>query len=112
MKRLTWLLVLALATGCSGTKGNKTKTSDDDDDHDHGPGPHKGLIVDFRSLKDSKGKNLHFEFVVDHPGKEVRVYILDSKAKDEYPIKADRMKLTIKKPKFDIDLKAEKTDAN
>ena len=27
MKRLTWLLVLALATGCSGNKGNQTKTS-------------------------------------------------------------------------------------
>jgi hypothetical protein len=117
MKRLTWLLVLALTVGCSGTKEDKGKTSarttTEEDDDDHGPGPRGGLIVDIEKLMDSSGKkNLHMEFVVDHPKKEVRVYILDSKAKADYPIKAESAKLAIDKPKFSIDLKPEKVDAN
>jgi len=117
MKRLTWLLVLTLAVGCSGKKEDKGKssarTTTEEDDDDHGPGPHKGLIVDIEKLMDSSGKkNLHMEFVVNHDKKEVRVYILDSKAKADYPIKAEKATLAIDKPKFSIDLNPEKPDAN
>jgi len=112
MRHLTWLLILALATGCSGKKDDKGKTADsakksgDDDDHEHGPGPHKGLVEDF------KGGKHHFEFVVDHDKKEVRVYILDGKAKNEVPVKADKLTLNIKDPKFTLELKPDTVDAN
>lgn len=79
-------------------------STEEHDDHDHGPGPHKGTIGEWG--------NKHFEFTVDHKKQEATVYILKGNAKDASPIKTDKVTLSIKEPKFQVELKAvpESTD--
>jgi hypothetical protein len=100
----TFLLLALLTTGCSGKKDdskpkdNTKKT--DKDEHEHGAGPHKGTIIEW-----GPDDKYHLEFTVDHPAKEVKVYVLGGDAKTAKPIKTDKFTLTIKKPAFQIELK-------
>ena len=68
------------------------------DDHDHGPGPHGGTVIEL-------GK-YHGEFVVDHKKKEATVYILAGNVKTPVPLKTEKVELTIKKPMFQVEMKA------
>jgi YHS domain-containing protein len=99
------VLAAALAAGCEKSSAPpkaekpKAKAGDHADDGDHGPGPHDGLIVEF-------GK-YHAEFVVDHPKKTATVYVLDEDAKTPVPIAAEKLLLSVKAPKFQVELKAD-----
>ena len=98
------LLGLALVlAGCDSKKTEVVpkpadKTGVKKDDHEHGAGPHDGTIIEL-------GK-YHGEFVVDHKKKEATVYILDGDVKNPEPITAKKLSLSIKKPQFQIELKA------
>jgi hypothetical protein len=98
------LLLIALALmgpGCSGKDPNRDREPDDDG-HTHGPGPHKGVVFDF-----GKGGKIHAEFTVDHPSNTVKVYILGRNQKTPLPIDAKTLTLSIKDPKFSLELKPE-----
>ena len=88
----------------SSADNKDKKKADAHDDHDHGPGPHQGTIGEMG------GK--HLEFVVNHDTQEATIYILAGDAKKSFPIKAKdgKIKLSILKPKFEVDLVA-KPDA-
>lgn len=72
-----------------------------EEEENHAPGPHKGLIEHLG--------NLHFEFVIDHDAKTATVYLYGPSEKELKPhsIKAEKIKLSIKEPKFEIDLIAQ-----
>lgn len=65
-------------------------------------GPHKGAIAEWGE------EEYHAEFTVDHKTKTAKVYVLGKDVKTPAPIKADKVKLSVKKPAFQIDLKPEK----
>lgn len=108
MKKISVLLVSAvLITGCNqpvaptkvrsmGAVSMKLPTVPHD--HSHDVGPHKGTIFDF-------GK-YHAEFTVDHKKQEVTVYILGDDGDTPMPVVADKLDLTIKEPKFTVELKS------
>ena len=128
MTGLTALALLALATGCpSGDKdkakdkggdkaakdkgakekGGDTAAAKDKEkgkEEEHEVGPHKGAIAEWGE------EEFHAEFTVDSKTKTVKVYILGPDAKNwkAAPIKADKVKLSVKKPAFQLDLKPEK----
>lgn len=110
----TWLMGLAILAAASlagcmpldpapkDKDKNKTAKDKGGHDHDHGEvGPHGGPLADWSDI-------YHAEFTVDHKKKEARVYILDEKAKLSKPIRTDKVRLVMKKPKFDIELKPER----
>src|SRR5262245_42340012 len=106
---LAILAALGLLAGCpapekekDGEKAGKDTASKEKGKHDHADqGPHGGPLADW----DHK---YHAEFTVDHKKKEARVYILGPDAKTPAPIKADKVTLSMKKPRFQIDLKPQK----
>lgn len=90
--------ILLAILGCAEKK-NAAKPSakaGKRDDHDHGAGPHGGTIIEL-------GK-YHAEFTVDHPSKKATVYILDGSAKKAEPIQASKLLLSIKDPRFQVDM--------
>jgi hypothetical protein len=109
------LFLALLAAGCSGKKED-SKTNDkpkdgpkktDKEGHEHGAGPNKGTIVEW-----GPDEQYHLEFTVNHPTKEVKVYVLGGDAKTAKPIKADKLTLSIKKPAFQIELKPLKQEGD
>ena len=96
---MTWKTLAAVAlgigligtAGCDGKKdpGKPADGKKKDEEHTHGAGPHKGVVFDIA------GGKYHGEFVVDHPKKEVTVYILGSDEKTPAPVEADKVVLTI-----------------
>src|SRR5438874_9473715 len=97
---MTWKTLAAVAlglgligaAGCDGKKDSGTPKPADkkhDDGHTHGEGPHKGVVFDIA------GGKYHGEFVVDHPKKEVTVYILGANEKSPAPVEAGKLVLTI-----------------
>ena len=99
---LSVLLVGLSVAGCSkpadapkpdDKKAEKTAKKDD---HGHGTAPHGGTIFEL-------GKS-HAEFVVDHGKKQVTVYILSEDLKENDPISATKLLLSIKSPSFQADL--------
>lgn len=113
-KLLTFLLAGLLLAGCAKPAdapppppADAPKVDADEadpggapgDGHGHGAGPHGGTVIEF-------GTKYHGEFVVDHPKKQVTVYILNSGAKRNVPIAADKLLLSITSPKFQVELKA------
>lgn len=110
------LAALALLTGCpspdagkdkgkgkaadKAVKGDKEKDKDKEE-HAH-EGPHKGAIAEWGN------EEYHAEFTVDHKAKSVKVYILGPDVKKPAPIKTDKVMLSIKKPAFQVELKADK----
>jgi hypothetical protein len=104
---------LALTIGCSQGPKEKAapkppgKAKAAPDEHVHGPGPHGGTIGDWG------GGKYHFEFTVDHPKKEARVYILGGDETTPVPIKAKDGQLTLSikgaqtKDAFEVTLKAD-----
>jgi hypothetical protein len=105
--KLTGFFVLLLSialVGCGGGSSGtplpppkpKPDKHEDDDHHDHGEGPHGGVIIEF-------GK-YHGEFTVSHPNKEVTIYILSGNLKKAVPIDSKKLLLSIKEPKFQVDL--------
>jgi hypothetical protein len=102
------LLALALAAGCGNQQGTSprgsgkaaTSGSGKEGDHSHGTGPHGGVVFDLG------GGTYHAEFTVDHPRQEATVHILGSDAKTATAVKADKLLLSIRKPQFQVELKA------
>ncbi len=100
------LAVLGVAvalTGCTAQNSSApstkaTEKKDDDDDHGHGDGPNGGTVFDL-------GK-YHAEFCMDHGKKQATVYIWDDDVKKAVPIAAEKLLLSIKKPQFQVELKA------
>lgn len=103
------LFTLAVVTGCGNQQGgtpkagtsrsdNKTTGKGGEDDHDHGPGPHDGTIIEF-------GK-WHGEFTVNHKTQEATIYILGADARKPVPIAVEKLLLSIKKPQFQVEVKA------
>lgn len=90
-----------IGAGCTKTNAPApTKSSAKEDDHEnHGAGPHGGAVIEL-------GK-FHGEIVVDREKKTATVYILDGKVKNAAPIGADQLLLSVKKPQFQIELKAD-----
>ena len=80
------------------------KVEADHDDHDHGAGPHGGAILEF-------GK-YHGEFTVDHDKKEATVYILSGNLKKSVPLDVEKLLLSIKDPKFQVDLLPQPTETD
>ena len=73
--------------------------------HDgHEPGPHKGTLADWG------GGKYHVEFTVDHDKQEATVYLLGDDEKSAVPIKTSTILLSIKSPKFQIELAAAPLD--
>lgn len=70
----------------------------------HGAGPHEGAVADWG------GGKFHVEFTVDHEKKEATVYVLGSDEKTPAPVKSDKILLTIKDPKFQVELTAKPLD--
>lgn len=112
----TGLLALAalVAAGCGGGTKDGGKVAKDGkkeagkegkegkkEEHAH-EGPHKGAIAEWGE------EEYHAEFTVDHKTKTVKVYVLGKDVKTPAPIKTGKVKLSVKKPAFQIDLKAEK----
>jgi len=101
---LAALAVLALATGCPAPKkdkekAEKAKPKDDEPEE----GPHKGVITEWGDHE------YHVELVVDHGKKEARVYIYGPSHKlKPAPIPAETVKLSIKSPPLQMELKPEK----
>lgn len=104
MRATLLALPLAALIGCEQAKPTATtvKTpvtaSSSDDDHEHGEGPHGGAVFDF-------GKH-HAEFCVDHGKKQVTVYILSGNLKRNVAIPADKLTVSVKVPKLEVELKA------
>jgi len=104
-----------LGAGCSSTTSNSASNEAKDKDKDkkdkdkkeeHAEaGPHKGAIVEWGE------EEFHVEYTSDKDG-NVTVYILGKDVKTATPIKADKIQLSNKDPKFDLELKAapEKSD--
>ncbi|HVK14786.1 MAG TPA: hypothetical protein VM597_38975 [Gemmataceae bacterium] len=92
----------APAGGDKKAAGKGDAHKDKDDDHDHGPGPHGGTVIEL-------GK-YHGEFVVDHKKKEATIYILAGNVKTPVPLKAEKVELSIKKPMFQVEMKAAPLD--
>lgn len=108
MRNRKWLglgvVVAAFAlTGCTAQNSSApstkpTEKKDDDDDHGHGDGPNGGTVFDL-------GK-YHAEFCMDHGKKQATIYIWNGDVKKAVPIAAEKLLLSIKEPKFQVDLKA------
>lgn len=106
---LTVLAAVVIVAGCGGDDGKKDKGKAADkaakdkgkEEHAH-EGPHHGAIAEWGE------EEYHAEFTVDHKTKTVKVYVLGKDVKTPAPIKADKVKLSIKKPAIQVDLKAEK----
>lgn len=103
MPRFTLAIMLPcamlLATlGCAERKTatKRSAKTEKHDDHNHGSGPHGGTIIEL-------GK-YHAEFTVDHPAKKATVYILDGSARKDEPIQAAKLLLSIKEPRFQVDM--------
>lgn len=101
------LAALSLAIGCSSsttTGGGEKKAAPapakKNHHGDHEPGPHHGTVFDWGPY--------HMELVVDHGKKEARVYVLDDDEKSPRPIASPGLVLSIKEPKFQVDLKPER----
>lgn len=98
------IAVVALVVGCTGPstppKGGTTAAAAEDHEH----GPHDGVIVEWGD------EEYHVEFTPDHDKQEAKVYIYgpDHKNFKPAPIKADKVRLTIKDPKIEVELKPEK----
>ena len=114
-------LLMTLALGCTEAdkpapaKPPVTASSSTKDAHDHGhahahghdghePGPHQGTLADWG------GGKYHVEFTVDHGKQEATVYVLGEDEKTATPIKASSILLSIKSPKFQIELAAAPLD--
>ncbi len=112
-------LLMTLALGCGEAEkpgpakppaATSTSAKDaHDHDHSHGhdghePGPHQGTLADWG------GGKYHVEFTVDHDKQEATVYILGDDEKSAVPIKASTILLSIKSPKFQIELAAAPLD--
>ena len=101
--------VLVLAAGC-GPKTDRDKpgkakaVTSEGEDHSHGNGPHGGTLSDWNEEGKDDGK-YHVEFTVDHKKQEATVYVLKGDAKTAAPIAADRLRLKIKEPPFEVELK-------
>jgi hypothetical protein len=95
---------LVILTGCKPPAGSPAKGGDQsankrgEESHEHGTGPHGGTIFDF-------GK-WHAEFTVNHVTQEATVYILGRDEKTTTPIQTEKLLLSIKAPRFQIDLQA------
>jgi hypothetical protein len=107
MRATLLALPLAALVGCDPAKPTAptpvktpvTAASADHDDHDHDtPGKHGGTVFDF-------GKH-HAEFCVDHAKKEVTVYILSGNLKRNVAVAADKLTVSLKQPKLDVELRA------
>ncbi|MCS7047214.1 MAG: hypothetical protein NZO58_12725 [Gemmataceae bacterium] len=97
------LLSVTVLLGCGGHHGGSHKSNvpaakKHDDDHDHGPGPHNGVVFDF-------GK-WHCEFTVDHKAGEATIYVLTATGNKPVAIHIEKPLLSIKKPQFQVELKA------
>jgi hypothetical protein len=90
------LLVAALAVMGCGPQGS-TRTDDrkdqaaKKDDHAHGKGPHGGVVFDF-------GK-YHAELTIEHPKKEMTVFILGSDEKTPKAVAAKELTVVTKQAK-------------
>lgn len=118
--QLTFSLLAAIASfpcfaGCQPSAPTKIPSpaseSDHGHDHDkgqthagHGAGPHEGAVADWG------GGKFHVEFTVDHDKKEATVFVLGGDEKTPAPIKSDKISLTIKDPKFQVELVAKPLD--
>src|SRR5262245_44401983 len=94
---------IAISAGCSSssTSGGGGATPKVAKKHDkHEPGPHKGTVFDW-------GPH-HLELLIDHEKKEARVYVLADDEKTPQPIASAGLLLSIKEPKFQVQLKPEK----
>jgi len=102
IKRLACLLAL-IAAGCaeSPQAGPAKDKAGKKEEHAH-VGPHQGPVAEWGD------DEYHAEFTVDHKAQRVTVYILGPDVKKATPIKADKVKLSVKKPAFQVDLKAQK----
>ena len=107
MRSLTFtLFAVAVLAGCEPAKppaAAKTAATPADD-HDHGAGPHGGTVIEF-------GK-WHGEFCVDHARQEATVYILSGNLKRPVAFAADKLTLSLKEPKLQIELKAAPQEAD
>lgn len=108
---LAFSLTLGILLGCTSaaptpppaaTAPSKAADAEDKDDHEHGEGPHGGVVFDW-------GK-YHVEFCMDHKAKEATVYVLSTNLKRAVPIAAEKMKLSIKKPAFEVELQPKPLD--
>lgn len=90
--------IMLAMPGCADKKNAKQPSAkaEKHDDHDHGAGPHGGTIIEL-------GK-YHAEFTVDHPAKKATVYILDGSARKAEPIQAAKLLLSIREPRFQVDM--------
>src|SRR5262245_40427394 len=108
MKRMM-AMVIALAfvaaLGCGEGPKEKPKPAaekDKEKKHDHpDEGPHGGPLADWNDEYDA-------EFTVDHKTKTARVFIYGKDAKTPAPIDAKVVKLSLKRPVVQIDLKPER----
>ncbi len=77
-------------TGCgekpAPAPNNNQPAHDPHDDHAHGP--HDGAIVELPGER-------HAEWVVDHKTDTVTVYILDEELKNEVPIAAEKVTISV-----------------
>src|SRR5262245_43286822 len=87
---------LIWATGCGKSDPPKADPKVFKDTHDHGEGPHGGVIIELDKY--------HGEFKPDHKAKSATVWILDEKAKNVVPIKAEKLRLIVSNtnPKIEI----------
>ena len=106
MKKIVALLVGAvLMAGCNQpaaptkvvVQSVSVKVPAKGHDHSGDVGPHQGTIFDFGIH--------HVEFTVDHKKQEVTLYILNEDSDTPVPITAEKLDLTIKEPKFTVELK-------
>jgi hypothetical protein len=90
-----------LLAGCSQQSPAPTKSiaKAKDDDH-HANGPHGGTVFDFG------GGALHAELTIDPKTRDVTVFILDGSAKKANPIKSETLRLSLRSPAVQLELKA------
>lgn len=79
-------------TGCGekpAPEPNNSQPAHDDHDHDdHAHGPHEGAIVELPGER-------HAEWVVDEKTDGITVYILDEELKNEVPIAAEKVTISV-----------------
>ena len=104
---------LAIFAGCRQETSSPTlepniaaKGGGKEPEHSHGAGPHGGPLAEWGA------EAYHAEFTVAHAKQEVTVFILGGDAKTLAPITADKILLTIKRPKFQVELSATPQDSD
>jgi len=97
------VFALLIAQGCarqSDTQAPKAKPAE----HSHGAGPHGGSIAEW-----GRGK-YHIEFTVDHDKQEATVFVLGQDAKTPEPVACEKVLLSIREPRFQVDLAPQPLD--